>query len=70
MSRFFLNFIFIFHPASSAGSNRLRMGNDQDWYDPAQVKKGGPMEVKVPRIADLLERDPYIRNHEREIRRR
>ncbi len=44
--------------------------NGDDWYDPAQIKKGGPMEVKVPRIQELLERDGYLKNHEREIRRR
>ena len=41
-----------------------------DWYDPAQVKKGGPMKVEVPKIEQLLERDPYLKMHEREIRRR
>ncbi|TRY80465.1 hypothetical protein TCAL_10489 [Tigriopus californicus] len=43
---------------------------DGDWYDPAQVRKGGPMNVKVPKIEDLLERDGYLKLHEREIRRR
>ena len=41
-----------------------------DWMDPTQTKKGGPMNVKVPKIQDLLERDPYLKPHEREIRRR
>ena len=43
---------------------------DLDWMDPTQNKKGGPMNVKVPNIQDLLDRDPYLKNHEREIRRR
>ena len=46
------------------------MSPHSDWYDPAQVKKGGPMSVKVPKIDDLLERDGYLKLHEREIRRR
>jgi len=46
------------------------MSPNADWYDPAQVKKGGPMNVQVPKIDDLLERDPYLKMHEREIRRR
>jgi hypothetical protein len=41
-----------------------------DWYDPGQVCKLGPMNVKVPKIEDLLSRDEYLRPHEREIRRR
>lgn len=41
-----------------------------EWYDPGQHKKGGPMNVKVPKIDDLLERDGYLKLHEREIRRR
>jgi len=28
------------------------------------------MNVSVPKINDLLDRDPYLKNHEREIRRR
>ena len=43
---------------------------DQDWMDPTQTKKGGPMNVKVPEIDILLDRDPYLKDHEREIRRR
>ena len=39
-----------------------------DWYDPAQVRKGGPSNVKVPDIDTLLTRDGYLRDHEREIR--
>ena len=39
-----------------------------DWYDPAQVRKGGPSNVKVPDINVLLDRDGYLRDHEREIR--
>ena len=39
-----------------------------DWYDPAQVRKGGPSNVKVPDIDTLLSRDGYLRDHEREIR--
>ena len=39
-----------------------------DWYDPAQVRKGGPSNVKVPDIDVLLARDGYLRDHEREIR--
>ena len=41
-----------------------------DWMDPNQNKKGGPMQVKVPDIDALLKRDPYLKPHEREIRRR
>jgi len=42
----------------------------QEWMDPTQNKKGGPMNVKVPEIEKLLERDPYLKPHERELRRR
>lgn len=31
---------------------------------------GDPMKVEVPKINDLLALDPYIKPHEREIRRR
>ena len=41
-----------------------------DWMDPNQDRKGGPMNVKVPDIDKLLERDPYLKPHESEIRRR
>ena len=41
-----------------------------DWMDPIQNKKGGPMNVKVPDLQKLLDRDPYLKDHEREIRRR
>ena len=41
-----------------------------DWMDPTQAGKGGPMNVQVPQIDLLLERDHLLRNHEREIRRR
>ena len=41
-----------------------------DWMDPQQNRKGGPMNVKVPEIEKLLERDPYLKHHECEIRRR
>ena len=41
-----------------------------DWMDPTQIKKGGPMNVNVPQLDKLLERDPYLKPHEREIRRR
>lgn len=44
--------------------------DDNDWLDPNQVRKGGPMNVKVPEIDVLLERDGYLKLHEREIRRR
>jgi len=44
--------------------------SSDDWYDPAQVRKGGPSNVKVPDIGALLARDGYLRDHEREIRRR
>ena len=30
---------------------------DLDWMDPNQNRKGGPMNVKVPDIDKLLERD-------------
>lgn len=40
-----------------------------EWYDPAQVRKGGPSNVKVPDINVLLSRDGYLRDHEREIRK-
>ena len=42
--------------------------SSDDWYDPAQVRKGGPSNVKVPDINVLLDRDGYLRDHEREIR--
>ena len=48
----------------------MGVDDDLDWYDPAQVRKGGPTHVKVPKIEDLLNRDGYLRDHEREIRRR
>ena len=41
-----------------------------DWMAPNQNKKGGPMNVAVPDIDKLLQRDPYLKPHEREIRRR
>ena len=41
-----------------------------EWMDPTQVKKGGPMNVKVPKLDVLLERDGYLKPHENEIRRR
>jgi len=41
-----------------------------DWYDPTQIKKGGPSGVVVPEIEALFERDGYLRDHEREIKRR
>ena len=41
-----------------------------EWMDPTQAGKGGPMNVEVPQINALLERDPLLKNHEREIRRR
>jgi len=41
-----------------------------DWMDPLQSKKGGPMNVKVPEIGKLLERDGYLKPYERELRRR
>jgi len=41
-----------------------------DWYDPLQEKKGGASQVQVPDLELLLERDGYLRDHEREIRRR
>ena len=40
------------------------------WYDPLQERKGGASKVQVPEIEALLERDGYLRDHEREIRRR
>ena len=42
--------------------------SSDDWYDPAQVRKGGPSNVKVPDISALLARDGNLRDHEREIR--
>jgi len=41
-----------------------------DWYDPLQELKGGPIKVDVPDLEKLLERDGYLRDHEKEIRRR
>ncbi len=41
-----------------------------EWLDPLQHSKGGPMNVKVPKIDALFERDGYLCDHEREIRRR
>ena len=40
------------------------------WTDPMQLQKGGPMNVNVPHLEKLLELDPYLKDHEREIRRR
>ena len=51
-------------PTSSSSSP----SSGDDWYDPAQVRKGGPSNVKVPDIDVLLDRDGYLRDHEREIR--
>jgi len=42
----------------------------QEWWDPAQEKKGGPMKVEVPQLDVLLRRDPYLTDHQAEIRRR
>ena len=55
---------------SYAASAAAVVDLDPNWYDPNQNKKGGPMNVKVPEIDTLLERDGYLRLHEREIRRR
>lgn len=41
-----------------------------EWYDPLQDKKGGASKVVVPQLDALLERDPYLKPHEREIKRR
>ena len=41
-----------------------------EWMDPTQQKKGGAMNVKVPEIQALLDRDDYLKPHEQEIRRR
>ena len=38
--------------------------------DPTQQNKGGAMNVKVPEIKALLDRDDYLKPHEMEIRRR
>jgi len=46
------------------------MSPNNEWVDPSQVRKGGPMEVKVPQIETLFHRDGSLRDHEREIRRR
>ena len=44
--------------------------NASEWMDPLQLKKDGAMNVKVPDIDKLFELDPYLKDHEREIRRR
>jgi hypothetical protein len=49
---------------------KIRIMSSIEWMDPTQGSKGGPMNVKVPAIEDLLQRDPMLRPHEREIRRR
>jgi len=41
-----------------------------DWYDPLQENKGGPLKVKVPALDALFERDGYLKDHEKEIKRR
>ena len=41
-----------------------------DWLDETQECKGGPKNVKVPKLEVLTERDPYLRLHEWEIKRR
>lgn len=41
-----------------------------EMFDPTQDAKGGPMNVKVPNIDLLLQRDAYMCPFEREIRRR
>ena len=41
-----------------------------DWMDPLQLKKGGPMNVEVENLDQLIKIDPYLKEHEREIRRR
>jgi hypothetical protein len=41
-----------------------------EWMDPTQEGKGGPMNVQVPHLDALLQRDQLLKNHEREIRRR
>ena len=41
-----------------------------EWMDPTQQNKGGAMNVKVPEIKALLDRDDYLKPHEMEIRRR
>ena len=41
-----------------------------DWMDPLQIKKDGAMNVKVPDLDKLFELDPYLKDHEREIKRR
>ena len=41
-----------------------------DWMDPLQIKKDGAMNVNVPDLDKLFELDPYLKDHEREIKRR
>jgi hypothetical protein len=41
-----------------------------DWLDETQECKGGPKNVEVPKLDVLTERDPYLRLHEWEIKRR
>ena len=71
---FFLYLFFAWNQApQKTGENLslLKMSPlGQEWMDPTQNKKGGPMNVKVPEIEKLLERDPYLKPHERELRRR
>ena len=55
-------------PAMPPTSSSSSPPPGDDWYDPAQVRKGGPSNVKVPDIDVLLDRDGYLRDHEREIR--
>ena len=44
--------------------------NIDEWMDPIQLKKGGPSNVTVPDLEKLFELDPYLKDHEREIKRR
>jgi hypothetical protein len=44
--------------------------NSSEWMDPLQFKKDGAMNVQVPDLEKLFELDPYLKDHEREIRRR
>ena len=44
--------------------------NMDEWMDPLQLKKDGPLNVTVPDLDKLFELDPNLKDHEREIKRR
>jgi hypothetical protein len=47
---------------SDESANKFKMGGKHSALD--------PMQVEVPDLKELLDRDPYLRPYEREFRRR